>query len=262
MLIVSDVHCAFGALRRLVDRGEVVVVLGDLANLTDYRTGEGAVADVLGLDFARAVSRARAGGDLAAMRRLWAEKAGDRFDDVRREIGAAVDRQYREVTETLAGGTGYVIHGNVDRPGSLAASLPDGFDYVHGQVVEVDGVRLGFAGGGTATARRAVGEVTDEEMAAMLARLGPVDALCTHVPGAVRALRHDVVTGREERGSAPILRYIETHRPRFHFFGDVHQPKASVWRVGPTRCHNAGYFRATGRYLSFDGSMVHVGRVG
>ena len=57
MIFVSDVHAAFAALRKLVDTGEPVAILGDLANLTDYRTGEGAVADVLGIDFARRSGR-------------------------------------------------------------------------------------------------------------------------------------------------------------------------------------------------------------
>ena len=49
MIFVSDVHGAIEPLRRLVDRDEQIIILGDLANLTDYRNGEGAVAEVLGL---------------------------------------------------------------------------------------------------------------------------------------------------------------------------------------------------------------------
>jgi len=37
-----------------------------------------------------------------------------------------------------------------------------------------------------------------------------------------------------------------------HFFGDVHQPQASTWRIGSTRCRNVGYFRATERALPLD----------
>ena len=61
-----------------------------------------------------------------------------------------------------------------------------------------------------------------------------------------------VVTGRLERGSGPILDYLREHRPSFHFFGDVHQPQASTWRVGSTVCRNVGYFRATRRPVIFD----------
>ena len=49
--------------------------------------------------------------------------------------------------------------------------------------------------------------------------------------------------------SQAILDYIRRHRPPFHYFGDVHQPQATTWRVGATVCRNVGYFRATGRVV-------------
>lgn len=249
-------------MRRLIATGEHVVILGDLANLTDYRTGEGAVAEVLGLDFARDSALARATADYPSMRAMWAERVGSRMEEVRREIGEAIGRQYRFAREAMQGGKGWVIHGNVDRPDILRTSLPDGFRYVHGEIIDHDGLRFGFVGGGVATPLRAQGEVSDEEMSSRLGELGPVDVLCTHVPAAIRPMRYDVITGREERGSGPIREYLERHQPRFHLYGDVHQPQASTWRVGATRCYNAGYFRATGRYLRIEGPVVQTGRVG
>ncbi|MDP9495174.1 MAG: metallophosphoesterase [Actinomycetota bacterium] len=252
ILAISDVHFALDALRRVVEMGQPVLILGDLVNLTDYRTGEGAVADVLGLEFARASAAARAVGDYQGMRDLWSGQAAGRFDEVRSRIGAAIDAQYREVATALEGGTGFVIHGNVDRPGSLRASLPDGFRYVHGEAVEIEGIRFGFVGGGAPTPLEAEGEVTDDEMRRLLEQIGPVDILCTHVPAAVGSLRTDVITGKAERGSEPILDYLLREKPRLHLFGDVHQPQATTWRLGPTRCRNVGYFRATGRAVHVD----------
>jgi Icc-related predicted phosphoesterase len=89
-------------------------------------------------------------------------------------------------------------------------------------------------------------------MEELLERLGPVDVLCTHVAPALDPLQTDVVTGRAERGSAPLLAFIRAHQPRLHLFGDVHQPQASTWRVGPTHCRNVGYFRATERAVTLD----------
>ena len=261
MLFVSDVQGAIEPLRRLVDRHERTVILGDLANLTDYRSGEGAVADVLGLEFARASAEARASGDYAGMRALWMERVGERFEEVRAEIGRVIDRQYDDVAEALSGGNGLVIHGNVDRPRRLVESLPDGFRYVHGETVDMDGLRFGFVGGGIETPLSVEGEVSDEEMTSLLGGLGSVDVLCTHVPAAVRSMRHDVITGKDERGSGPIRDYLLEHQPRFHLFGDVHQPQATTWRLGATRCFNAGYFRATGRFLRLESTTVHVGRI-
>lgn len=261
MLFVSDVHGALEALKRLASSGETLVILGDLVNLTDYRSGEGAIADALGIEFARSAAEARAAGDYVEMRALWAERVGDRMDEVRTSIGGALRRQYEEVSEALGGGHGYVIHGNVDRPEILESSLPSGFMYVHGRVVEVEGLTLGFAGGGVSTPIQAAGEVSDDEMTSILSGIGEVDVLCSHVPPAVQALRTDVITGREERGSDPILGYIERFQPSFHVYGDVHQPQAVSWRLGRTRCYNAGYFRATGRFLRLDGSGIQPGRM-
>jgi Icc-related predicted phosphoesterase len=261
MIFISDVHDSSEALRRVVALGEEVVILGDLVNLTDYRTGEGAVAKVLGIDFATRTSEARARGDYPEMRNLWREEAAHTGVDLRARIGDELTDQYARVEAALVGGRGLVIHGNVDRPEALQAALPEGYSYVHGQVVERDGLRFGFVGGGVPTPIGAAGEVSDEAMVEMLQSIGDVDVLCSHVPPAIGVLRTDVVTGREERGSLPILEYILERQPMFHFFGDVHQPQATTWRIGRTRCHNAGYFRATGRYLRMEGAIVQIGAV-
>lgn len=262
MLVVSDVHDSPSALARLVALGEPILVLGDLVNLADYRTGVGAVAEVLGLDLSLRSGEARGRGDFSGMREVWRGAVGDRGIDARREIELTLGRQYEAMAAALAGGSGLVTHGNVDRPDLLREALPDGFRYVHGEVVEVEGMTLGIVGGGMPTPVQAEGELAEDEMARFLADLGPVDVLCTHVPSALRPVRLDVVTGREERGSAPVLEYLLRHQPRFHVYGDVHQPQASTWRIGRTRACNVGYFRATGRYLRLGPDGVAVGGLG
>jgi Icc-related predicted phosphoesterase len=252
MLVLSDVHFALEPLRRVAATGETLLILGDLVNLTDYRTGEGAVAEVLGLEFSKESARARGRGDYQTMRDLWLERVGDDIESIRTAIGEAIDAQYEAVADALDGGHGYVIHGNVDRPRTLEATLPDGFEYVHGETRVIEGVRFGFVGGGAATPLQAEGEVTDEAFEGMLDAIGTVDVLCTHVPPALEPLRRDVVTGRAERGSVPILRYLESRSPRLHLFGDVHQPQASSWRLAGTTCRNVGYFRATERPVWLD----------
>ena len=255
MLVVSDVHGAFRALASLRGFDESLLILGDLANLTDYRTGEGAVATALGIDFARDAARARGEGDFEEMRRLWLERPGD-LDEARTSIEDAIRSQYQVLTDSLDGLEGYVIHGNVDRPALLVEPLPSSFRYVHGERIEIEGVVFGFAGGGAATPLQAPGEVADSERRETPGSLGDVDVLCTHVAPAVDPLRTDVITGRQERSSTPILEYIQQYQPRIHLFGDVHQPQASRWRVGRTRCVNVGYFRATGRPYRLDPSQI------
>ena len=90
------------------------------------------------------------------------------------------------------------------------------------------------------------GEVSHEAMAEKLEGLGPVDVLCTHVAPAIRQLSNDVIGGRPKQSQA-VLDYLHRHRPSWHYFGDIHQPQATTWRVGETTCVNVGYSRATAR---------------
>lgn len=252
MLIVSDVHGAFDALADVIATGETVLVLGDLINLMDYRTGTGLIADVMGGDFGQVVSERRARSDYEGMRALWVERMDGRDDEVRAAMADGIAAQYEECRRALEGGTGYVTYGNVDRPAMLKAAVPESMAYVDGDVVEIDGVTFGFVGGGVATPVGAAGEVSDDEMEQKLAAIGPVEILCSHLPPDIEPLHRDVVTGHLERSSRPILEYLKRHRPRRHFFGDVHQPQAVTWQVGPTSCRNVGYFRATKRPYRLD----------
>jgi Icc-related predicted phosphoesterase len=138
-----------------------------------------------------------------------------------------------------------VIYGNVDRPDMLRDCLPPGSRFADGEVIDLEGLRVGFAGGGIASIG-VPGEIEEEALARKLDSLGPVDMLCTHVAPAVGPLSRDVVGGRPKQ-SAAVLDYLLEHRPRWHYFGDIHQPQAISWRVGSTWCRNVGYFRATKR---------------
>jgi len=248
VLIVSDVHGAFTELARVASCGGPLLVLGDLLNFVDYRTGRGIAADVYGPDYAREFIRNRRTGDWPANRRLWRRVQDGRESELAEHIRAEVRGQYRAARRALMPAEkAYVIHGNVDWPEEMAAALADEVVLVDGEVVQIDGYSVGFAGGGVPTPARARGEVSHEAMAAKLDALGRVDILCTHVAPAVAPLRRDVVTGMLERSSSVVLDYLLTHRPRYHYFGDIHQPQAHAWRVGRTVCRNVGYFRATAR---------------
>lgn len=252
MLLVSDVHGAFDALAAVVARGQTLLILGDLINLLDYRTRQGIISDVLGEQFGARVASHRASGDYEAMRNAWGEVAGDRRDEVRAAIRLGVEAQYASCQRALAGAVGFCTYGNVDNPEMLAAVLPAGMRFVDGEVHEIEGLTVGFVGGGVSTPLGAAGEVTDEEMSRKLEALGPVDVLCSHLPPQIDPLCTDVITGRRERSSAPILDYVRRFQPRHHFFGDVHQPRALTWRIGKTKCRNVGYFRATHRPVVFE----------
>lgn len=252
VLLVSDVHGAFGPLAAVAGRGHPLLILGDLINLLDYRTHEGIITDVLGRDFGEEVADHRARGNYAAMRTAWAEVVGSRRAEIRAAIQAGVAAEYEQARAALTRASGFCTFGNVDHPELLRSILPASMRFVDGEAVEIGSLSFGFVGGGVATPMAGAGEVSDEEMEAKLGGLGPVDVLCSHLPPAIEQLCTDVITGRQERSSQPILDYLRRHRPRRHFYGDVHQPQASRWRLGDTICQNVGYFRATRRPVVFE----------
>jgi Icc-related predicted phosphoesterase len=232
-------------LRRVARAGEPLLVLGDLINFIDYRDNSGILADVAGREVVDELVRLRTAGDHAGASELWRQRMAGRRAATREAFDHHIEAAYGDVCAALEGAEAYVTYGNVDRPDLLAERLPPGARFVDGEVVEIEGHRVGFAGGGM-EALGTPGEVSETEMAAKLARLGPVDMLCTHVPPAVPALARDVIGGRQKSFEA-VLDYVLEHQPAHHYFGDVHQPQAVSWRIGATSCHNVGYFRATGR---------------
>jgi Icc-related predicted phosphoesterase len=245
MLICSDVHGATNALRRVAAMGEPLLVLGDLINLIDYRDSSGIIADIAGVEFVEELVRLRDAGEYAAAQGLWGKLSAGREDELRQLWSDHVHEAYRDICAAFEGAEAYVTYGNVDRPSLLAEMLPAGAQFVDAEVVEIDGLAVGFAGGGMLSVGT-LGEVSEDEMADKLDRLGAVDVLCTHVPPAVEALSRDVVGGRT-KGSQAILDYLRRAQPAFHYFGDIHQPQAVEWTIGTTRCRNVGYFRATGK---------------
>lgn len=245
MLIVSDIHGAAGALGRVARSSEALLVLGDLVNLIDYRTNEGIVADVVGRDVVERISSLRVRGLRDEANDVWRTATRDRDDEINDAMSLLMVEQYRSVCAALDGANAFVTYGNVDRPDMLRQHLPDTAQFVDGETRVIEGRTIGFVGGGIPRIGTP-GEVAPHDMALKLGRLGPVDILCTHVPPDVQPLASDVV-GRTSKASKEILDYLLEFEPPFHFFGDIHQPQATTWRVGNTTCINVGYFRATGR---------------
>lgn len=248
--IISDVHGAVDALRRAAPGDTPLLVLGDLINFIDYRNNEGIVSDVAGHDFVAEVVRLRSLGDFTSAGELWRSHSRGREEEYRDRYATAIAAAYAAVCAPLEGVEAYVTYGNVDNPEVMEQHLPDSATLIEAGTIELDGQKVGIVGGGVPTIN-SPGEVSDDEMARRLASIGPVDVLCTHVAPAVRPLAADVIGGRA-KGSPAVLDYLMRHRPRYHYFGDIHQPQAVQWSVGDTRCVNVGYFRATGRVFNHE----------
>ncbi|MBT8202215.1 MAG: metallophosphoesterase [Acidimicrobiia bacterium] len=247
MILVADVHGASSKLRTLVESiDEPLLVLGDLINFTDYRNFDGILAELSGRDFVADLVGLRMEGRFDDARALWQQRAEGREDELRRRHTELVEEAYIDIMGALSGADAYVTYGNVDRVDVLTRHLPAGSRFIEHDRLEIEGYVVGIVGGGVRSGLNVPGELEDQEMGRRLDALGPVDVLCTHVAPAIPALQRDVVGGMS-KGSPAVLEYLTAHQPRFHFFGDVHQPQATHWRVGKTRCRNVGYFRATGR---------------
>lgn len=249
MILIADVHGAVEELRALVAAtDEQLVVLGDLINFIDYRTMEGILAEVAGRDWVRELVRLRTEGRFDEARSSWAKVRGSDEGNLQDRTAQLIDVAYEEICSALDGAGALVTFGNVDRIEVLQRHLPEGNTFIEFGQLEIEGWTVGMVGGGVPSGLRVPGELSNDEMAARLASLGPVEILCTHVPPAVPQLQRDVVGGTQ-KGSEAVLQYLYEHRPPFHFFGDIHQPQAIKWIVGDTLCQNLGYFRATGRGL-------------
>jgi Icc-related predicted phosphoesterase len=247
--LCSDIHGAADLLARRAAGADALLVCGDLVNLIDYRTMEGIAVEVFGREVTADFARHRTAGRFEEAGRVLRSASEGREDQIREQVRTAVRAQYEAVFAAFPEPT-YLTHGNVDNPEQFQDLLRPGVRHLDGETVELDGLRVGFVGGGLPRGRRPhLSECTHEEFAAKVAALGPVDVLCSHMPPAVEDLRFDVVAGRPEPGSQALLDYVEEHQPDYLYFGHVHQPRRSRLRVGRTWLVNVGYFRATGQLL-------------
>ncbi len=227
----------------------MLLVCGDLLNLIDYRSLQGIMADVYGPEATRRFAELRTAGRFDEAGQVLRDGIAGREAEAREFVRAACRAQYEAVFAAFPEQT-YLTHGNADFPEQFRDLLRPGVRHLDGEAVEVGGLRIGFVGGGLPRGSRPhVSEVTHAQFAAKVARLPPVDVLCSHMPPAVDDLRFDVVAGRPEPGSRALLDYVEEHQPDYLYFGHVHQPRVSRMRVGRTRLVNVGHFRATGRML-------------
>lgn len=244
--IVSDVHGAGTALASAAEGSDVFVCLGDLILFLDYDDPErGIYADLFGVDHSRAYIEARTANRFDEARALSdAAWAGIGITDRTQRwtiLESMVRVQYEDLFAAMPS-PALMTFGNVDVPALWPEYLRDGHRVVDAEVVEVDGQRWGFVGGGLKSPMRTPYEIDPDDYAAKLDALGPVDVLFTHIPAKNPLLNYDVVARRFEIGSQAITDYLEKFQPRFHFFGHVHQPLASRTRLGRTECVNVGHF--------------------
>ncbi|MGW7352814.1 metallophosphoesterase [Streptomyces sp. Z26] len=242
--VVSDVHGNSDDLARAGDGADALVCLGDLLLFLDYADhSRGIFPDLFGVENADRIVALRTARRFTEARelsrRLWAGLDRDAT------MEAAVRRQYAELFAAFPVPT-YATYGNVDMPPLWREYAREGTTVLDGEAVDIGGLRFGFVGGGLPSPMRTPYEVDEETYAAKIAALGEVDVLCSHIPPEVPELCYDTVARRFERGSTALLEAVRAVRPRYHFFGHVHQPLSRRMRIGRTECVNVGHFNATG----------------
>ncbi|HEU5034418.1 MAG TPA: metallophosphoesterase [Mycobacteriales bacterium] len=244
--VVSDVHARADALAKAGDGADAFICLGDLVLFLDYDDPSGGIfADLFGADAATTLIRLR---------------TERRFDEARAFSGnlwAGIGRSPRETIESAIRGQyadlfaamptpAYVTYGNVDVPGLYADYVRDGITVLDGQTTVIGDRTFGFVGGGLRTPMHTPYEISDDDYAAKVAALGPVDVLCAHIPPDIPELLYDVEARRLERGSTALLDAIRETQPELVLFGHVHNPLVRRTRVGRTECVNVGHFRGRG----------------
>jgi len=254
--IVSDVHGAGPALESAADGSDVFVCLGDLILFLDYDDPErGIYADLFGADHARTYIAARTANQFDEARALSdAAWAGLGITDRSERWGileSMVQKQYEALFRAMPS-PALMTFGNVDVPALWPDYLREGHRVVDGEVIEVEGQRWGFVGGGLVSPMRTPYEIDPVDYAATIDSLGPVDVLFTHIPPMNPLLNYDVVARRFEVGSQALTDYIKKFQPRYHFFGHVHQPLAARMRIGRTECVNVGHFHGRERPFIID----------
>jgi Icc-related predicted phosphoesterase len=113
----------------------------------------------------------------------------------------------------------FFVFGNHDDPALLANcfhSRPDA--NVHGRIVQWNGWKIGGVGGCLPYKSHPRGQLTEEEFAEVLHRLGPVDILLTHVAPPMAVTDDDI-----HACPASLQVYLEKYPPRLHLFGHTHQ---------------------------------------
>jgi Icc-related predicted phosphoesterase len=243
--VVSDVHGRADALARAGDGADALICLGDLVLFLDYDDAAGGIfAQLFGADAATKLielrTQRRFDDARDFSRSLW-----ETVDDRQATIEQAVREQYAALFAAMPT-PAYVTYGNVDIPRLWPDYLRDGITVLDGDVIELDGRRFGFVGGGLQTPMRTPYEVSDEDYAAKVSAIGAVDVLCCHIPPDLPELLYDVEARRMERGSSAVLDAIRDTQPDLVLFGHVHHPLARRTRIGRTECVNVGHFRGTG----------------
>lgn len=243
--IVTDVHGAYDELARQLSGEDTLILLGDYVQLVDFKTLDGVLSQAFTreevgqvLEWLVTGERAKAGQFIAR----FALPEGDRFQDVRRRVVSA----YRQLYERIPCQS-YLLYGNTDYPDLMREALNgcDRLRIMDGEVLEIEGVKIGFVSGSPPMpwTFNLPGVRLEKVFNAKIEALGKVDILCSHVPPQISDLAFDVVARKDEGGSLRLLEYIRDCQPSWVYYGHVHNPLKASLTLGKSQLVNLACFR-------------------
>lgn len=145
-----------------------------------------------------------------------------------------------EVLKRRAGKT-FVLPGNHESTSDIAA-LCEKFGFVdfHGKHVIVGGACIAGLGYSAPTPFNTPGEYSEEELAAHLGRLAPVQprVLVCHSPPKNSKL--DRAAEGQHFGSVSVRNFIELYQPEYFFCGHIHEAEGAEETIGKTFGVNVG----------------------
>jgi len=243
VFLASDTH---GAHRKLqASQNDFLLLLGDYPDLLDYfDLTQGILARLFPQDVIVDVLNHINNKDRVKARESMRKAAGS-FPDLFNLVKTHVQQCYTDLFASLPCKS-KLIFGNTDFPELLQKyASPDTEIIGQIQVFATDGLRIAMISGVEPGPHSfgMPGEVDSKIYASWVADLPPVDILCSHGPPAVIDLTYDVSAERDEGGSEALLEYIHKFRPRYHFYGHIHQPKKRQAVIGSTVCINLACFR-------------------
>ncbi len=140
------------------------------------------------------------------------------------------------------------VSGNLDQPAVIPLLQARGVS-LHGEARRIDDLGIFGCGGSNLTPFHTPTELSEEEIAAVLARgyqqitTAPHVLMVCHTPPANTAT--DRIFNGQHVGSPQVRSFIEAHQPEVCITGHIHE-SAGVDHIGRTTVINAGAFRDGG----------------
>jgi Icc-related predicted phosphoesterase len=243
--LASDIHGAYPDLASQLTSDDTLIMLGDYVNLIDFFTLEGVLRELFSREEIKQVLEWIKQKQKAKAREFiqrFTTPDGDRYP----EAVNLIKESYVQMGQEIKCKT-YLLYGNTDYPDLIRDTLgkSPNFSVMDGEVIELDGLKIGFVSGSPPTpwTFSLPGVVSEQEYQAKIASLGPVDILCSHVPPKLSDLSYDTIAQRDEMGSQALLEYIHEFQPSWVFFGHVHNPRRRNLSLNKSQLVNLGYFR-------------------